>query len=197
MTVSLLKGFADAVADAGDAFRAVLQALSRPGTVHKIAAPSEHPERMSSAAASVLLALPDHTTPVWLDPSLAETDIDTYLRFHSGAPVTSTPEAAVFALIARGTAAFDLGAFPIGTSEYPDRSATVLVEVAAFNDGPSVDLRGPGIEESRRFAVQGVPVGFWDAMVANNNRFPLGVDVVLTSGDTVAALPRSTRIEVL
>jgi alpha-D-ribose 1-methylphosphonate 5-triphosphate synthase subunit PhnH len=42
--------------------------------------------------------------------------------------------------------------------------------------------------------VRGLPDGFWRALRENNDRFPRGVDVLLTAGRHLVALPRTTRI---
>jgi alpha-D-ribose 1-methylphosphonate 5-triphosphate synthase subunit PhnH len=84
--------------------------------------------------------------------------------------------------------------FPAGSSSYPDRSATLILPVAALRGGAPLVLRGPGIETEALLAPAGLPAGFLDAMAANRAAFPLGFDLVLVCGGDVAALPRTTRI---
>lgn len=197
MSVDLLRGFNDPVADAGDAFRTILQAMSRPGSVQPIAPPNEHPKAVSGAAASVLLTLPDHSTPVWLHTPLAETDLADYIRFHSGAALTDDAARAAFAVLPRKAETFSCGRFSPGTDEYPDRSTTVIIDVDGFESGPTVRLSGPGIDGECDFKADGLPPGFWEEMISNGSLFPLGIDVILTAPGFVAAIPRSTKIEVL
>lgn len=171
--------FADPPTDSAVAFRALMRATARPGTVHALAAPA--PEGLSPAAAATLLVLADATTPVWTE---AGRD---WIVFHAGAPVTEDRGAAAFGVGAWSDLA-PLDAWPAGTPEHPDRSATLIVEVPAL-DGPGPRLTGPGIEGEAR-----MPLPDPAALAANAARYPLGVDLILTCGDRVAALPRSARI---
>jgi alpha-D-ribose 1-methylphosphonate 5-triphosphate synthase subunit PhnH len=41
-----------------------------------------------------------------------------------------------------------------------------------------------------------LPVDFWSWMAVNRSIFPLGVDVILTCGRSLACLPSTTLIEV-
>ncbi|MBO6519550.1 MAG: phosphonate C-P lyase system protein PhnH [Rhodospirillales bacterium] len=192
----LLKGFDDPVDAGGRAFRALLDAMANPGTPFSITCPAEHPAQLSDAAAAVLLTVSDYATPVWLADDIASTDVQSYIRFHSAAPLTDDPAAAVFAVVAQGFEPLMATRFNTGTEDYPDRSTTVIVECAGFTGGTPVQLAGPGIEGTTRFAPHGVPLGFWEEMQMNNAGFPLGIDVILTAPGHVCAIPRSTLIEV-
>lgn len=181
---SLEGGFAAPPVEAASAFRAALQAMSRPGTLHQVrgAAP---PAPMSVAAGVLALTLCDHDTPVWLAPSLATDQIQAWLGFHTGAPMAAR-DAAMFAF---GTWAelTPITGFPVGNAEYPDRSATLIVEVPEL--GTAHRLTGPGIENEAWLTLPDVAT-----LKANAALFPLGLDFFLTSGDQLAGLPRTTRI---
>lgn len=196
MSARLLGGLADPVDGAQTVFRALLEAMAGPGTVVPVDGPPEYPEGLSGAAAAVLLTLADYGTPVWFDPRLGGSDIAAYVAFHTGAPATTDPDVAAFALIGRDAAEIAVERFNAGTPEYPDRSTTLIVEVDGFDASPAVRLTGPGIEHAQPFGAGSLPDSFWPAMAANAARFPLGVDIVLTSPGALAAIPRSTRIEV-
>jgi alpha-D-ribose 1-methylphosphonate 5-triphosphate synthase subunit PhnH len=86
-------------------------------------------------------------------------------------------------------------AFDAGSDEYPDRSATLVVQVAALTAGTGKRLTGPGIAGEARLAVDGVPERFWLALRDNHARFPRGVDVILACPAAVTGLPRTTRVE--
>ena len=193
MNENLSPGFADPVGAAQATFRAVLTALSEPGKVLALELALEPPAPLGLAAAAVALSLLDGDTPLWCDP--ASRAAAPSLRFHTGAPLVEAPERARFALIAEAALLPSLAAFDAGSDEYPDRSATLIVEVAALGAGPTLSLRGPGIPDHRVLAVGGLPAGFAAEWRANHARFPRGVDLILTAGGRLAGLPRSTLIE--
>lgn len=196
MSMTGLKaGFANPVLSAQAVFRQVLTAMSRPGTVHRIQSlpPAEPP--LFAAAAAVCLTLVDFETPMWLDAQLAESSAAGYLRFHCGCSLVAEPDAAAFALIADPGSMPSLSAFNQGRQDYPDRSATLIIQVNALAEGAGVRLTGPGIRESARLRVDGLPEGFRAEQEANRNLFPRGVDLIFATSDSVAALPRTTRVE--
>ena len=185
---ALTGGFANPPADASHAFRAALNAMARPGSVEEVVS-TDAPIGISTAAAVLLLTLCDHETPLYLAPSHDLPVLRDWIAFHIGAP-----------LVERQTAMFALGTwedltpltdFPIGTAEYPDRSTTVIVETDSIS-AEGVRLTGPGIKES---AFLNLPEP--GVFAVNNALYPQGLDFFLTAGTQLAAVPRSTRIEVL
>ncbi|WP_043364184.1 phosphonate C-P lyase system protein PhnH [Belnapia sp. F-4-1] len=186
----LTPGFADPVPDAQACFRALLEAMARPGRVERLAALPEAPAPLAPAAAAVLLTLADAETPVWTDAGPVAED---WLRFHAGCPLVAEPGLAGFLLATGGLPA--LAALEAGTEEEPHRSATLIVQVAGLELGGGWRLTGPGIEREHRLQVEGLPRGFLADWAANGARFPRGIDLVLCAGNRLAALPRTTRIE--
>lgn len=190
----LAPGFADPVFDSQRAFRAAMNAMARPGTILRMDAAIDPPPATGTAFAAVALALLDHETPVWLDPELAAMPgVAAWLRFHTGAPVVGEPADAAFALIARGDQVPPFERFATGTDAYPDRGATLLVQIEAF-EGPPITLAGPGIDGTREIAARPLPDDFAARLGANRALFPRGVDLILCAGDRLAALPRSVRV---
>jgi len=184
---SLTGGFSNAPHDSALAFRAALDVMARPGKISKIAGGTP-PAPMSSAAGTLLLTLCDPETPVWLAPSLRGVEIMDWLRFHTGAPISETRSDAMFA-VGTWSELSPITDFAIGTPEYPDRSATLIVEMDTLgNQGKT--LRGPGIKDTAELALP-------DAEAFQNNAtlFPLGLDFFFTSGSEIAALPRTTKLE--
>jgi len=78
-----LPGFADPVSDAQSTFRAVLDAMARPGQVHHVGGGLTAPAPLDRATAAVLLTLVDNETPLWVDSAAA--DAREWLAFHCGA----------------------------------------------------------------------------------------------------------------
>ncbi len=192
---ALVAGFADPVREAQAVFRAVMMAMSRPGTLRAITPPPPPPAPLDAGLAAIAMALCDFETRVWLDAPLAASDAVTgYLRFQTGAPLTDDPAAAAFALISDPSALAGLAGFAQGTPDYPDRSTTLVIAVPSLAEGEGWTLRGPGIDGIARLTVGGLPAGFSGWLADNRSQFPLGVDLVFVAGDRVAALPRSTAV---
>jgi alpha-D-ribose 1-methylphosphonate 5-triphosphate synthase subunit PhnH len=179
-------GFADPAREAARAFRAALDAMARPGTIHGVAG-AQAPAPCSPAAAALLLTLCDDTTPLHLAPSHDTEALRAWIAFHTASPLVPA-EAALFAL---GTwdALGPVDRFAIGTPAYPDRAATLIVEMAALSPEGAV-LRGPGIAETARLSLPETA-----AFQANRRHFPQGFDCFFTAGSALAALPRSTIVE--
>jgi len=195
-TRSIEGGFADPVFNAQLVFRAVMDAMARPGSVHTLPPLAHPPAPLSAMAGAVALALCDNDTPVWLDPRLqAEASVKAWLGFHAGAPLANTPADAHFALVANPTEMTALDGFSQGTQEYPDRSTTLILMVGDLGSGPTLQLEGPGIEKTATIAPAGMPRHFVEQWRQNNQRFPRGVDVILAAPGGLACLPRTTRIK--
>jgi alpha-D-ribose 1-methylphosphonate 5-triphosphate synthase subunit PhnH len=176
-------GFANPSHDSARAFRALMNAMARPGTTHDVTG-AQPPAPMSVAAGVLLLTLCDGDTGIYLSPEFDTIEIRTWISFHIGAPFV-TPMQADFA-VGRWEDLAPMDRFAIGTPEYPDRSTTLVVEGAGTED---VTLTGPGIKDTQAFKLPEVA-----AFQANRVLFPLGRDFYFTQGATLAALPRSTEI---
>lgn len=187
-------GLPDPVFDSQRIFRAVLDAVSHPGRLVTIepappAAPPLHP-----ATLAICLSLLDFETPLWLDEAGRSPETVDHLRFHCGCPIAEEPERARFAVVVDASRMPDLDRFDAGTAEYPDRSATVIVQARTLAAGGGTRLRGPGIPTEARLEAEGLPARFWAQARDNHARFPRGVDLLLTAGFALAALPRTTRV---
>jgi alpha-D-ribose 1-methylphosphonate 5-triphosphate synthase subunit PhnH len=194
-TQSIDGGFAEPVFNAQTVFRAIMDAMARPGTVQALPALAHPPAPLSATAGAVALALCDNDTPVWLDPSLQTASVKAWLGFHSGAPLANTPADAHFALVAKPAEMAALDGFAQGTQEYPDRSTTLVLLVDDLASGPALLLEGPGIEKTSMIAPPGMPRHFVEQWKQNNQRFPRGVDIILAAPGSLACLPRTTRIK--
>jgi len=185
-TEALEGGFPDAPVDAARAFRAAMNAMARPGRIETLAG-ALPPAPLSPAAGALILTLCDPETPVHLAGALDVAGLRDWITFYTGAPLVG-PAQAVFA-VGEWADLQPLDIYRIGTSEYPDRSATLIVEMPELTPQGAV-LTGPGIKESARLSLPDVA-----AMRRNAALFPLGLDFFLTSANRVAALPRSTQAE--
>lgn len=191
MNAAPAAGLRDPVHDAQEAFRAALEALSRPGRVQRMGQPIEGLP-LSPSLAVLLLTLTDDDTRVWWqEPSPR---LQQWLRFHTGARTVADAGDADFAVLARAGEMPPLQSFSWGSPEAPGDSCTLLVEVPSLQAGVAVQARGPGIPGSTELRIAGLPEGFWAEWLANHAAFPQGVDLFFTCGEEVLGLPRTIRI---
>ncbi len=197
MAGKMVPGFADPPLEAQSVFRSILDAMAHPGRICTIAqSNASAPGLLDPAAFAFALTLVDFETPVWLDQGFAaDQEVVEALRFHCGCPIIEDPAHASFAFVNDVRCAPPLSAFHQGTPDYPDRSTTVVMQVSGLDDTEGAQLTGPGIKKAARLAVDGASWSFWQQWSINHGRYPLGVDLILTSGSRLAALPRSVHGE--
>lgn len=170
-------------------FRAVLAAHAYPGEVVDCRAwLGGRP-----ALAGVLAALADAAVTIAdLDGSLDPVDAD-LIQACPAAPQTAAFVVASGALVPTSGMQFCRGELLA-----PERGATLLLVCQAVGEGPvRLELSGPGVVESGcRLAVAGLDPAWLDLRTEHNRQPPLGIDLVLCDGARIAALPRTTSIQV-
>ncbi len=187
--------FVDKVLSAQSTFRSVMDAMARPGSVQRIAATSGAPDGMMRGTAAIALTLFDHDTPIWLDAAMSGTsNVAKWLKFHTSAPVVSDSTICSFALIGDAKALRSLDHFAFGSNEYPDRSATLILQVESLTKGPAYELRGPGIDGAALLQAMIQPHDLFERLAINATLFPRGIDVVLVHDDCIVAIPRTTQL---
>jgi alpha-D-ribose 1-methylphosphonate 5-triphosphate synthase subunit PhnH len=187
-------GFEDPVSDAQVTFRAVLEATARPGTTNSLRTLLAAPEPLSAATAAIALTLCDQDTAIWLDVALRKSEVVDWLRFHTGARVVDDPSRAAFAFIDTANDVPPFSAFNPGVPEYPDRSTTLVLQVASFREGAQCILTGPGIRDRQIMQAAPLPSDFAERLAANRRLLPCGVDLLLCTPTEIMALPRSVRL---
>lgn len=187
-------GLADPAHDSQRLFRTLLDAFAHPGRIVTLPEGPAGVGFLSPAATAFLLTLVDRDTRLWLSPDFDLPVVRDFVRFHTGAPLVAREVDAQFAFLTPRRAPL-LDGFAIGTDPYPDRSATLVIEVPSLVDGPPLTLRGPGIEHQARVGIAGLPASFVAEWSANRALFPCGVDLVFTAGTELTALPRSIAVE--
>jgi alpha-D-ribose 1-methylphosphonate 5-triphosphate synthase subunit PhnH len=168
---AIAPGFGDTTLESQAVFRRALAALAQPGLLVECDDAPEPPPGVHPAANALLLALLDHDCRLWLSPSLNGV-VAGYLRFHTGCVLVGAPQYADFALVARAAELPRLDSFDGGSDEFPERGATVVVQLEALGGA-----------------------GFLAQWSDNGAQFPRGVDLFLASGKRLCGLPRTTRIE--
>jgi alpha-D-ribose 1-methylphosphonate 5-triphosphate synthase subunit PhnH len=191
---TLLPGFSAPVADAQRVFQACMRAMSRPGRVVALEVALAPPPPLTPEIAAVLLALTDHETKVWLDPTAARTrPVTEFLTFHTSARITSDLGDADFVVATNGTQMPPLARLPQGTPEFPDRAATLLVQTAGFRT-TGLQIEGPGIDGRVEIGFDGLSADFATQMAGNRAAYPCGIDLILAAPGAIVGLPRSLRI---
>lgn len=187
-------------ADAQRVFRAVLAALSRPGTVHAM---PQRPLRTVPAAMLPILALADLETGVCvLAPQNLEyqnlesqNDWPTLVRTATSAPAVPLAQARLVAALG-GLRTEQLLSVHRGSAEAPEEGALVSVAVPGVRPpGRVVRLSGPGVDGCLEVGPVLAP-GLVAARAEVVADFPSGVDLLFVAPDgRLMAIPRSTRIE--
>ncbi|MGL5115019.1 MAG: phosphonate C-P lyase system protein PhnH [Beijerinckiaceae bacterium] len=190
----LAAGFLDPVRHSQACFRRVMDAMARPGRIVSVDVDLAPPEGLHVAAAGALLTLCDFETVLHVSPTTTNlAAVGEFLRFHTDTILTDDPASAHFALVDLVLEPLALDRFAMGDPAYPDRSTTIVAQVATLSGGDRWTARGPGIKDTEQFQA---PLGqdFAAAWARNNKRYPLGVDLLLVCGREILALPRSIKI---
>ena len=181
-------------------YRALLQALSRPGCVVRL----DGLEMLSPLASirAVVDCLLDHEVGVCLLGARPAADALSAAVAATGASLVPV-DRADFLVVDGSDSRGRLTEARRGSYEYPEDGATVIYSLdgagVPSSDRFRVRLEGPGVAEAggRVPDMRGVPVPELRALSEVNADYPLGVDAffVRPSGE-VMAIPRSTRIQV-
>ena len=188
----MLAAFAHPVFDSQRNFRELLQAMARPIAPRAMPVLAPAPAPILPASMAALLTLCDADTTLWLQQS--NDAVATHLRFHAGVRLVQDPADADFALITEPASMPPLTMFAHGDLRYPDRSATLIIQVEDFRGNAGKRFAGPGIRDVEQLLIEGLPGEFWQQRAAMSTQLPLGVDLIFISGQRMVALPRTTRV---
>lgn len=205
-------------------FRALLDALARPGRINQLkyphflgAAPSyvsqvtEHDTPINLYALGALLTLLDRETNFAMGADgrwFASTDAAvrwTMLRSNSRAV---SADQAAFAFFCDGGNSELLAQLSVGTLLEPELSATTffcveqLAPVEKVSEtqrtGLTLQLHGPGIQDARLVQVAGLQPSTIEAILFTRQSYPMGIDVYLIdAAGRCIGLPRTTKIQLL
>ncbi len=184
-----LPGFADPVAQAQSTFRALLDAMSRPGTIHPAGQHLIPPAPLDPATAAALLTLVDGDAKLHIAPNCAAAS--DWLVFHCGTHPCSDPQTADFIVT---TTLPDFATLSAGSDEAPESSTTLILQVAALGTGNPWRLAGPGLKSPATLRATGLPPDFATRWAANHALYPRGIDLILCAGTQLTAIPRTTIV---
>ncbi len=190
----LLPKFSKPVADSQRTFRTIMNAMAHPGRIYELPVAVKMPAPLYPSTGAVCLTLLDLDTPVWVDPLGSSSGALEYLKFHCGCPLSRDSAGAAFAIMADGRSVPSLSRFKCGDPLYPESSTTVIIQVESLGNSPQVLLSGPGIKTEVSLQATGLNQDFWPDFKANSDRFPLGVDVLLASPESICGLPRTVKV---
>ncbi|MFV0263667.1 MAG: phosphonate C-P lyase system protein PhnH [Kluyvera sp.] len=193
--MTLETAFTLPVQDAQHSFRRLLKAMSEPGAIVALHQLKHGWQPLNVATTSVLLTLADNDTPVWISTALHNDIVSQSLRFHTNAPLVEQPQLATFAVASDAISSEQLNALCEGSAVAPETSATLIVQVSSLSGGRMLRLTGAGIAEERMIAPQ-LPSCILHELTERPHPFPLGVDLILTCGERLLAIPRTPHVEV-
>lgn len=189
----LLPGFLDPVIESQRTFRLILKAISHPGRVIPLEVELKAPPPLYPTTAAICLTLLDPETPLWIEGGASQ-EITEWLRFHCGCPLMDSPTVANFGLIPQGFEDCSFDQFCIGEEEFPERSATLMIQISGFKVEAGRSWKGPGIKTEEHLQVLGLSDTFWKFWHRNHTLYPLGVDVFFISPSAMVGLPRTIEV---
>ncbi|MGC9518121.1 MAG: phosphonate C-P lyase system protein PhnH [Desulfuromonadaceae bacterium] len=168
-------------------FRALLNAMARPGSLESSVLPAE----------DEAIGLP--VLGVLVDAAVSLADPHQLLQKNDWLFLQATEKHADSAdyILCNGNLVPEFSP-KCGTLTCPEQSATLIISVSSLNSGTTrLQLKGPGIAESATMLIDGLDPAWMQTRQDWVCEFPLGVDLILVSETQLAAIPRTTKVEVL
>ncbi|MFB6235018.1 MAG: phosphonate C-P lyase system protein PhnH [Halopenitus sp.] len=177
----------DPVHDTRDTFRALCDAMSRPGTVQQTP--------MTPADHAVAATLVDHEVSTYTD------DDDLREQLSSQGRLTESQPSEADIVHTHGVPSWDVGELVRGSLVEPSDGATAIYRVESLSTRPedgltTIIVSGPGVPDTRTASL-GLPAEEIDAIAAAQSTYPRGVDIIFTAADQVVSIPRSVSMEVV
>ena len=178
-------------ADSQQVFRAVLEALARPGTAMTLPA---GPLRTLAPVVVPVFALADIGTGVCVLEHAGDRWAD-IVTTATSAPLWPAELARLVAAVRPVTEA-EVRDFARGTAAAPGTAALVSLAVPDVHGGPrGWRMSGPGIRGETTLSPLGLAPGFVGARADAVAGYPAGIDVLLVTRDgRVVGVPRTTTI---
>uniref|UniRef100_UPI00293BD9AE phosphonate C-P lyase system protein PhnH n=1 Tax=Escherichia coli TaxID=562 RepID=UPI00293BD9AE len=173
----------------------LLKAMSEPGVIVALHQLKRGWQPLNIATTSVLLTLADNDTPVWLSTPLNNDIVNQSLRFHTNAPLVSQPEQATFAVTDEAISSEQLNALSTGTAVAPEAGATLILQVDAERE--RMRALGEFVQNAlRQLRSDHSFFGNTRTSKAQHASAAQAGDLILTCGERLLAIPRTTHVEV-
>lgn len=189
----LCPGFSDPVFSSQEVFRQLLKAMSEPVLICTVQSTESCPQTLHASTYAIALSLMDQDTRLKLAIGVDSSSVRESLRFHNSVAVVEGWDQADF-VICNEPGIPDLGVLNPGSEAYPDQSCTLIIQCDSFLESIPYTATGPGIQRSREFNCSALNQQLVRQREALEQRFPLGIDLILTCGQEFFCLPRTTRL---
>lgn len=190
----------DLVHDTQVVFRAILDCMSRPGTIkniEEIGKPIGHHEHCEHPIFVNAITLLDAEVSFHVVGEYAEA-IAEHLASFTFSKVAALHEADFIFIMKDAQKQMVHEVFRSarkGTLTSPEQSATILIETERLSSGSLLTLEGPGIQHTENVVIDAVERWMTERTEANKE-FPLGVDIILVDRKSnIMCLPRTTIIK--
>lgn len=195
----------DEVFDSQVTFRALLEALSRPGTTADLPALLYRtlPKGLCAHVVSILKTLCDHRVSFSVGSADRRPDWVSYLEVNLASPFRPVAEAH-YVVFEGHTFDRDFALLNRGSLEFPEAGATALLRVRRLSaetdrEPPGAILRvaGPGVQGAAHLIVADLDPLYLQERRNANRFYPMGVDLFLVDDSgKVAGIPRTSAVEI-
>lgn len=190
-----IPGLTDPVHSSAEVFRVLVKVMSEPGVVEELEDVCGHPEQLLKAASATILTLADMDTSLYLAREIDHQVSRGFLTLHTGVKIVDSANQADFVIANQDTDILQYQDLPVGDPQYPDQSATLIIQVANIHGSKKVTASGPGIENTKEIHLPDLPDSFFAWRDMKNSLYPCGIDIIFASNTELMAIPRTTKLE--
>ena len=190
----------DTVFDAQEHFRLLLDSMARPGKINTFPVSEIFPpEGLNIGGALTAFALLNPDATYFICGNRAEI-IGEYL-LNNTASQRAEMSIADYVFIPEGYFGEELSGARVGTSTYPEDSATFIVACdlishTAHRGSLEFTLKGPGVNGEATVFISGLNPELLDFVREQNSEYPIGLDLIITDNyNNLLCMPRSNKFE--
>ncbi len=175
-------------------YRELVDLFSRPGEVRMSAFDTPNFSNFSDAVLATVLTLFDNEISFHTD---AQRDCDEFQTLTGGSCAGEAKEADYVVIKEEALTETVFQNIKTGTLGSPEKSATLIIEVASIGEGHKYALRGPGIKAVNEIEMTLDPA-WMELRRGLCSEFPLGIDMILIDRhNQMTVIPRTTKVEVV